>query len=230
MKCAHGCRRECVILRRRALPALALFASLSCVSSAAGAAEKSDADKDVPARYRDGFTPSVSFHSGVGHASGYPNDAREIGNPDFFSSSDLLYGTTVSFHIGYALTDYLTFGFLVNLDHYESAHWREHGDGFGMRIDAFPLLTLYPKLHDLGLFLETGIGTASLNPKEGNYPSSDGTQTYLATGVFYELTIAQFRSSHFALAPEIKYAHIDSTSLLTDSASVGLRLAFYTSK
>jgi hypothetical protein len=217
-------------VRRVVVPALALFVAFSCAAREARAAETADADKDVKARYRDGFVPSVTFHSGVGHASGYPNDAREIGNPDFFSSSDLLYGTTISFHIGYALTDYLSFGFLVNLDHYESAHWREHGDGFGMRLDAFPLLTLYPKLHDLGLFLETGIGTASLNPKVGNYPTSDGTQTYLATGVFYELTVAKWRSSHLAFAPEVKYAHIDSTSLLTDSASVGLRLAFYTSK
>jgi hypothetical protein len=204
--------------------------ALSFVARPAGAAETAEADKDVRARYRDGFVPSVTFHSGVGHASGYPNDAREIGNPDFFSSSDLLYGTTASFHIGYALTDYLSFGFLVNLDHYESAHWREHGEGFGMRIDAFPLLTLYRPMHDLGVFLETGIGTAALEPKAGNYPSSDGTQTYLATGVFYELTLAKWRSSHLAVAPEVKYAHIDSTSLVTDAASLGLRLAFYTSK
>jgi hypothetical protein len=218
---------------RTAVSALAFFTALVSAPAAALAdspSESATPDKDVAPKYRDGFVPSVTFHSGVGHASGYPNDAREIGNPDFFSSSDLLFGTTISFHISYALTDYLNFGFLVNLDHYESAHWREHGDGFGMRIDAFPLVRWYPRLHDLGIFLETGIGTASLNPKVGNYPTSDGTQTYLATGLFYEITVAKWRSSHLALAPEAKYAHIDSTSLLTDSASLGLRLAFYTSK
>ena len=192
-----------------------------------------DGPQDVKPLYRDGFMPGFALHSGFAHVSGYPNDARAINNPASYSSSDLMFGTTTTFHISYALTDYLMFGFMVNLDAYDSAHWRSRGEGFGIRVDAFPMLAFKrfaPKLHDLGIFLETGIGTVKLEPKVGSYPNSDGTQSYAATGVFYEITIAKFKASHLALAPEVKWTHIDSQSITADSISTGLRLAFYTGK
>lgn len=213
--------------------AIALAASTGAprVAHAAGPTDAAtNKDIDVPPQYRDGFTPSVTFHSGVGHVSGYPNDARAINNPDFYSSSDLLYGTAFSFHLGYALTDYLSAGFMANFDHFESAHWKEHGLGVGIRLDAFPLVKLYPRLADLGVFGEVGVGSVTLDPKVGNYPKSDGTQSYVGTGAFYELTLARIKKGHLALSPELKYTHIDSMSVSADSLTAGLRLAYYLSK
>lgn len=213
---------------------LVLLSALVVAPSTALAAGPTDpatnAEIDVPAKFRDGFTPSATFHSGIAHVSGYPNDARAINNPDFYSSSDLLYGTSFSFHLGYALTDYLSAGFMVNVDHFESAHWREHGLGVGIRLDAFPLARFYPRLADLAIFGEVGVGSVSLNPKVGSYPNSDGTQSYVGTGAFYELTLARIKKGHLALAPELKYTHIDSMSVNADSLTAGLRLAYYLSK
>jgi hypothetical protein len=189
-----------------------------------------NADIDVPARYRDGFTPSVSLRTGMAHVSGSPNDARAINNPDFHSSSDLLLGTSYSFHLGYALTDYLTTGFMVDVAQYESAHWRSHGLGVGIRIDAFPLYKACPCLANLGVFGEVGVGQATLDAKVGRYPNNDGTQSYVGTGLFYELTLTRIKTGHLALAPEIKYAHVDAMSISSDSLTTGLRLAFYLSK
>ncbi len=187
-------------------------------------------DIDVPAKFRDGFSPSATMHTGMAHVAGYPNDARAINNPDFYSSSDLLYGTSFSFHLGYALTDFLSAGFMMQVDHYESAHWKSHGLGVGMRLDAFPLVRFYPRIGDLGIFGEVGVGSSSLETKFGRYPNVDGTQSYVGTGAFYELTLARLKRGHLALAPELKYTHIDAMSISADSLTAGLRLAYYLSK
>lgn len=222
------------VLRSSCGAAVALALFLLCDARAAFAAGQTDpatnADIDVAAKYRDGFTPSATMHTGIAHVAGYPNDARAINNPDFYSSSDLMYGTSFSFHLGYALTDYLTAGFMANIDHFESAHWREHGLGVGLRLDAFPLAPFYPRLADLGIFGEVGVGSSSLDAKVPHYPNSDGTQLYVGAGAFYELTLARIKHGHLALAPELKYTHIDAMSISADSLSAGLRLAYYLSR
>ena len=205
-------------------------ASVAHAESAYAAENKAALDKDTPPLHRDGWTPAFGLRTGFAHVRGYPNDARAIDNADFYSSSDLLIGTSFSFHLGYALTDYLSFGFMTDFDHFESAHWREHGLGVGIRVDAYPLVRFYPRLADLGIFLEVGIGSATMEAKVGNYPNADGTQSYSSTGAFYELTILRGKSSHLALAPEAKYEHIDSASINSDSFTMGLRLAYFTGK
>lgn len=225
------------LLRTLALP-LAFGAALSVAvigsERAAAAAGPGDAatnaDIDVPAKFREGFTPSISAHTGIAHVAGYPNDARAINNPDFYSSSDLLYGTSYSFHLGYALTDYLSAGFMAQFDRYESAHWKSHGLGVGIRLDAFPLVRWYPRLADLGILGEVGVGSSALEAKVGRYPNVDGTQSYVGAGVFYELTLTRIKKGHLALSPELKYTHVDAMSISADSLTAGLRLAYYLSR
>jgi hypothetical protein len=127
-----------------------------------------------------------------------------------------------------ALTDYLNFGLWFGNARYASAHWRSTGLGGGFRIEAFPLISLFPKLGDLAVFTQLGIGSTTLHTKlPGNYPDADGAQSYLSIGAFYEWSLFKALGGHIAGGPSIEYDVITTPSIERHAAVAGLRVAYY---
>jgi hypothetical protein len=172
-----------------------------------------------------GVTPGIAFAS----ASGYPNNARLIGNPDFYSQSPLLVGSSTTYFLMGAFTDYLSFGPMVNVAKLTSDHWTSTGVGVGFRAEVFPLLSLFPRLADTAIFGEAGVGATELQAK-GNFPSADGTQSFVGIGLHHEFRFFRFLGGHLSGGPYVEYDAIFSTSAERHWASVGFRLAWYGGK
>ena len=79
-----------------------------------------------------GVAPGVAFAG----ASGYPNNSRLIGSPDFYSESPLLVGHSTTYFLMGALTDYVSFGPMVNIAKFESEMWKSTGLGIGFRVEV----------------------------------------------------------------------------------------------
>jgi hypothetical protein len=169
-----------------------------------------------------GVTPGIAFAG----ASGYPNNARLIGNPDFYSQSPLLVGASTTYFLMGALTDYLSFGPMVNVARFTSDKWTSTGFGIGFRAEVFPLLSLFPRLADTALYGQAGVGTTELQEK-GNFPSADGTQSFLGIGLHHEFRFFRFLGGHVSGGPYVEYDAIFSTSAERHWASLGFRLAWY---
>jgi len=169
-----------------------------------------------------GVTPGIAFAG----ASGYPNNARLVGNPDFYSQSPLLVGSSTTYFLMGALTDYLSFGPMVNVAKFTSESWTSTGFGVGFRAEVFPLLSLFPRLADTALYGQAGVGKTELQAK-GNFPSADGTQSFLGIGLHHEFRLFRFLGGHLAGGPYAEYDAIFSTSAERHWASLGFRLAWY---
>lgn len=169
-----------------------------------------------------GATPGIAFAG----ASGYPNNARLVGNPDFYSESPLLVGSSTTYFLMGALTDYLSFGPMVNIARFTSDKWTSKGVGVGFRAEVFPLLALFPRLADTSIFGQAGIGSTELQAK-GDFPSADGTQSFLGIGLHHEFRLFRFLGGHIAGGPYVEYDAIFSTSAERHWASLGFRLAWY---
>jgi hypothetical protein len=189
------------------------------------AAEDPTLRKNVAVR-RNGVVIGVAPGIGFAGASGYPNNARLIGNPSFFSESPVLVGSSTTYFLMGALTDYLSFGPMVNVAKFTSDKWTSTGLGVGFRAEVFPLLALFPRLADLAIYGQAGIGTTELKAS-GNFPSADGTQSFLGLGLHHEFRLFRFLGGHIAGGPYVEYDAIFSTSAERHWASFGFRLAWY---
>jgi hypothetical protein len=169
-----------------------------------------------------GVAPGVAF----GGASGYPNNARLIGNPEYYSESPLLVGSNTTYFLMGALTDYLSFGPMVNIASFESEKWKSTGVGVGFRAELFPLLHLVPMFADTAIYGQAGVGGTELQAK-GPYPSADGTQSFAGIGLHHEFRLFKLGGGHFAGGPYAEYDAIFTTSAERHWASVGFRLAWY---
>jgi hypothetical protein len=181
--------------------------------------------KTVPER-RGGVVIGVAPGIGFAGASGYPNNQRLIGNPDFYSQSPLLVGNSTTYFLMGALNDYFSFGPMVNIATFESDKWKSTGIGIGFRAEAFPLVRLLPTLADLSIYGQAGVGSTELQAK-GDYPSADGTQSFAGIGLHHEFRFFRFLGGHVAGGPFVEYDAIFSTSAERHWASAGLRLAWY---
>lgn len=169
-----------------------------------------------------GVAPGIAFAG----ASGYPNNARLVGNGDFYSESPMLVGTSTTYFLMGALTDYLSFGPMVNIANFESDSWKSTGLGIGFRVEAFPLVRLLPMLADSAIYGQAGVGATELQAK-GNYPSADGTQSFAGIGLHHEFRFFRMLGGHVSGGPYVEYDAIFATSAERHWASVGFRIAWY---
>ena len=192
------------------------------------AAEEPAAVLDKPAERRAGLVLGMQGGFGLAGSSGFPNKATLINDPAFYSSSDLMIGSGGSFLVMGALTDYLSFGIWLGGGSYQSATWRSSGGGGGFRVEAFPLYGVFPKLRDLGVFTQLGVGSATLETKlPGKYPTADGAQSCIGAGVFYEFSLFKLIGGHVATGPSLEYDAIFARSIERHSALLGGRFIFY---
>jgi hypothetical protein len=185
------------------------------------------ADLDGPAKLRSGIVIGTSLGVGLGAASGYPNDSTKIGDPRYYSASGAMTGASESVLLMGALADTFTFGFWFGHAAYSNGDFHSGGYAGGLRIEAFPLVRLYPKLDGLAAFGQFGIGGASLTSKTPGVPEAQGTQSFVSGGAFYEWPIWRVLGGHLAAGPSLEYDAMFSTSISRQGLVASLRLVFY---
>src|SRR6188508_2933950 len=140
------------------------------------------AQRPITLERRNGAVLGASVGVGFAGASGFPNDAKLQNDPAYYSESPLLVGWSSSYFLMGALTDYLSFGPLLNIATFESEKWKSTGFGLGFRGEVFPFVKLLPALADTAAYAQFGFGTTELRAK-GPYPTADGAQSFLGLGV-----------------------------------------------
>jgi hypothetical protein len=215
-------------------PAIVVFAAASQATAAAvpmGESVTPVTELMSAHQYRSGLLVGFSLGAGVGGASGYPNNSSEIGNPADYSSSGWMHGTSESIFLMGALSDYLSFGFLFSHGLFRNSDFYSNGDGVGLRIEAFPLVGLVPRLESLGVLGEFGVGVGDLVSKPPGLPESDGTQSFAAGGAFYEWAVGFMRGgAHIGVGPSLEYDAIWSKAFESHGLVASLRVAFYTGR
>jgi len=203
-------------------------ASADSVTGSSMTPEKADdpAMRAVEHERRAGLVVTLSPGVAFAGASGYPNDAKLIGNPAYYSESPLLVGTSGTITIMGALTDYLSFGFMMNSARFETEKWKSTGVAFGFRAEVFPLVKLFPTLADTGIYGQAGIGGTELQAK-GPYPSADGTSSFLGLGLLHEFRFTTLLGGHLSGGPYLEYNAIFAESAERHWLASGFRLAFY---
>jgi hypothetical protein len=169
-----------------------------------------------------GVSPGIAFAG----ASGYPNSTRLLGNPAYYSESPLLVGHSTTYFFMGALSDYVSFGPMVNIAKFESAHWTSTGFGIGFRAELFPLVHVFPTLADMAIYGQAGVGSTELQAK-GPFPSADGTQSFAGIGVHHEFRLFGLGGGQFKGGPYAEYDAIFAPTAERHWASVGLRIAWY---
>ena len=185
-------------------------------------------DPEVSKRtLRSGLVVALMAGWGISGASGYPNNSNQIGDPSYFSSSDLMVGSATGLFIGGALADYLNFGFFFASQSYKSKAWDSKMGGFGFRVETFPLVYAVPTLKNLGVFAQFGIGTEKLDVSAPGYPEASGVQSFLGVGVMYEWKIFTLFGGHAVAGPTLEYDNVFAQSISSGAGVLGGRLAFY---
>jgi hypothetical protein len=212
----------------RASPwALCLALALAYVSPARADEAETQSWMNRPSQTRSGIELGLTLGGGAAGSSGYPNSATKIGDPNYYSASGLMGGSSFAILVMGALADYLNFGFWVGSATYQNHDWRSSGGGGGFRVEVFPLYSLVPRLKNLGAAAEFGIGTTTLDAKFKANVSSDGTESFLGAGVFYEAPVAKFFGGHGALGPSLEYDVIQARSIERNGMTLSLRAVFY---
>jgi hypothetical protein len=184
-------------------------------------------DLDVAPRIRSGVVIGLSLGAGVAGANGYPNASSQIGDPAFYSASGFMGGTSGSFFVMGALTDYLNFGFWAGSGSFRNGDWRSTGGGAGLRLEVFPLVAAVPRLAGLGLFGQFGIGGANLQSSNPAHPEASGVQSFLGTGVFYEWSFGSLFGGHFGVGPSLEYDATWSQPFERHGLVASARIVFY---
>jgi len=184
---------------------------------------------DLPASHelRSGVVVGLGLGASVGGASGYPNNATEIGDPAYYSASGWMAGTNETLFVMGAFTDYLSFGFWFGHTLYRNGDWRSNGDAGGLRVEAFPLVSLVPSLSGLGFLGQFGIGSGDLMNKTPGLPMAQGTQSFAAGGVFYEWAFGHVLGGHLAAGPSLEYDAIWSQPFEQHGLVATARMVFY---
>jgi hypothetical protein len=164
---------------------------------------------------------------GVGGASGYPNDSTKIGDPRYYLASGPMAGTSETVFLMGALTDYLSFGAWFNHASYAAHDVHSDGNAGGLRVDAFPLVRLYPRLSGLAVFAEFGIGQANLRSSVPGVETAQGTQSFVGFGSFYEWSFGHLFGGHFAVGPSLELDATVTQPLNREGLVASARLAFY---
>ena len=220
----------------RSLTSGAALVALMCAAgvaraqlTATGVGERARrADKDLDARQvRSGLVVALMAGWGVAGASGYPNNSNQIGDPSYYSSSDVMVGSGAGLYVGGALADYLNFGFFFASQAYKSQTWDSRLGGVGIRVETFPLVYAVPTLKNLGAFAQFGIGSAKLDVIAPGYPTASGVESFLGVGVMYEFKIFRLFGGHGVAGPTLEYDTVYSQSIASSAGVLGGRIAFY---
>lgn len=207
---------------------LAVLAGLAVPSVARAAEEDRGAfPAESPRERRSGLVLGLSTGMGLMGGRGYPNSVNTVDDPYYYAASGVAFGTGSTFLVMGALADYFNLGLWFGGGQYENADWKLSGGGGGLRLEAFPLYGLVPKLRDLGVVAQFGLGSSELRAKRGESPGAEGAESFLGTGVFYEFRLFRMLGGNFTLAPTVEYQVTTSRAFSHNGVMAGVRIAFY---
>jgi hypothetical protein len=177
---------------------------------------------------RGGFTFGIAPAFTLGTIAGFPNDARKINRAAYYTQTGVGAGAAGSFWIGGALTDWFTFGFGLAGNETAASGTRYRSVSFNFHLEAFPVYALGGPWRELGLFLETGLGSGTLTPKDDASTKlvDAGAASRIALGAFYE----GVRFSRISMGPYASLEYAWSDSLRHGAGLVGWRAVLYTKK
>ncbi len=205
-----------------------LAASTSAAAAAIPTGSVTSAvDLEAPNHFRSGLVMGLSVGGGVAGASGYPNDVTKIGDPADYSASGWMGGVHESIFVMGALTDYLSFGFFYAHGTDSNRDWKSTADGGGLRVEAFPLVGVFPRLSGLGIFGAFGIGSGHLTSTTPGLPNASGTLSMIGTGVFEEWSFGHVLGGHLAAGPALEYDAMWSLPFEHHGLVASARLVFY---
>jgi hypothetical protein len=177
--------------------------------------------------HRSGIVVGLAFGGGLAGASGYPNNALEIGDPAFYSASGMMAGTNGSLFVLGALSDYISVGFFFGHSAFRNGDWQSSSNRGGLRLEAFPLVSLVPMLQGLGALAQFGVGGGSLSAVAPGVAGADGTQSFAGAGVLYEWSFAHLLGGHLGAGPSIEYDAVWSPSFEQHGLVASVRFVFY---
>src|SRR5579859_5884504 len=145
------------------LPCVLLAQSVGAGAAAAATGEVTPVTSlDAPHSIRRGVAVGLMAGADLGAASGYPNDSTRIGDPNYYSASAWMVGTSETLFVLGSLTDYLSVGFFFTQSQLANRDWRSTGSSGGVRLEVFPLALVVPRLSGLGVEAAFGLGGGNL--------------------------------------------------------------------
>lgn len=182
--------------------------------------------RPVTAERRTVLTMGISLGGSVGSAAGFPNDPTKIGLIGYYTDSGIGFGFSSRAWAGFALRDFLIFGASVAALGFPTGDNTVILGTVGFHTEVFPLFPLGGTFRELGLALETGIGTGIVMPGtdtskllvDGGYSSSIGVSA------FYEGVRVGPKVS---MGPYLGYDYVWSSSLRGGAFVLGWRTALY---
>lgn len=176
-----------------------------------------------PAVRRSDFMAALHLVGVVGEASGFPNKAAQIGDPEFEAQTGFSWGGGGALWVGVAPRDWFTFAVGLNLTSLHSSSLSAPGTFFGVQVQAFPLFDQGVDLQDLGAFAEFGAGTRNIE-RDNKTVAEGGFLSVVGFGASYERLRL---GNHVSAGPVIEYMHEFSLTLTSNIVLGGVRAVFY---
>jgi hypothetical protein len=181
--------------------------------------------EETAAERRSGFMVGISLAGALGGASGYPNDANKIDRDEYYTNTGVAFGGGGMVWIGGALTDWISVGLGVTYAALFPTDQLLTGGSVELHVEAFPAWALGGVWRELGVYVLTGAGLATLELAEGSDPLVDtGAASRIGAGVFYE----GIRAWQISMGPFVGGDLLWSPSALRPVALLGWRTVLYT--
>lgn len=179
---------------------LGILLSLALLTDEASAADPNDAP--AVRKRRGGLTVGLALGPLAGAASGYPNDLKAIGRPEFFTETGFSAGGAASGWLGVTFNDYLSFGLAGYGGAMASANQLTQTTAFAFRVETYPAYSFGGAFRDLGLSVESGLAVAETTSlDDGAKLIASGAASRAALGIFWEgLEVWKLRMGPFVAA------------------------------
>ncbi|HEX2881619.1 MAG TPA: hypothetical protein VHO25_18950 [Polyangiaceae bacterium] len=201
----------------------AVIVGLLCWTAGAQADDVHDAQyRPPPPERRADFAVGLSMTVGANAASGFPNEADKIDNPQYEQSTGANLGTDGSLWLGGALRDWFVIGFGLSKVSGQSGDKQLTSTSFITHLELYPLFSQGGAFRDLAVFGDFGAGGARIVSNDQNI-ANGGMVSTLGGGIVFEA----LRWGGFAAGPSVQYLHQYSPSLQSHFAGAGFRVAFY---
>jgi len=182
--------------------------------------------RPVVAERRTVLAMGISIGATLGSASGFPNDPTKIGLISNYTDSGIGFGYGARAWAGFALRDFLVFGGSIGTMGFDAGENVVLLGTVGFHTEIFPLFPLGGSFRELGLALETGIGTGFLTPGEdtSKYLVDGGLTSSIGFSAFYEGVRV---GPKLSMGPYIGYDYLWSSSMRGGTFVLGWRTALY---
>jgi hypothetical protein len=206
--------------------AAAIFVASGSAASPAFALDTWDGDFDAPpAKVRSDFMAGLSGGLLLGSASGFPNEAGKVGDPDFEAGTGFGLGTGGTLWIGGALHDAFTVGIGQTGGAISGNSVQGQGGAFVLRLEGYPLFGAGGVWENIGLSASFGAGAFQLKDAEDEDEdlADGGLMSFVGGGVLWEA----LRFGPVAMGPSLEYLYLYSESLEGHTAGLFWRTVFY---